>query len=109
MTQLCPVQRIWFLMAAYQKKGFREEDFALRHPGGTLGRKLLLRVEDLMHRGTELPIVLAESPMKEVILVITSKRLGVTGVADKQGHLIGAITDGDLRRGLQAHGDRVLN
>jgi arabinose-5-phosphate isomerase len=92
-----------------QMKGFREEDFALRHPGGTLGRKLLLRVEDLMHRGTELPIVLAESPMKEVILVITSKRLGVTGVADKQGHLIGAITDGDLRRGLQAHGDRVLN
>lgn len=92
-----------------QMKGFREEDFALRHPGGTLGRKLLLRVEDLMHRGTELPLVREESPMKEVILVITSKRLGVTGVTDNRGHLIGAITDGDLRRGLQAHGDRVLN
>ena len=92
-----------------QMKGFREEDFALRHPGGTLGRKLLLRVEDLMHPGTALPLVREESPMKEVILVITSKRLGVTGVADKQGHLIGAITDGDLRRGLQAHGDGVLN
>jgi arabinose-5-phosphate isomerase len=92
-----------------QMKGFSEEDFALRHPGGTLGRKLLLRVEDLMHRGTELPLVIEESPMKEVILVITSKRLGVTGVTDNQGRLIGAITDGDLRRGLQAHGDRVLN
>jgi arabinose-5-phosphate isomerase len=92
-----------------EMKGFREEDFALRHPGGTLGRRLLLRVEDLMHSGTELPLVREESPMKEVILVITSKRLGVTGVTDNRGQLIGAITDGDLRRGLQAHGDGVLN
>jgi arabinose-5-phosphate isomerase len=92
-----------------ERKGFREEDFALRHPGGILGRRLFLRVEDLMHRGADLPLVGEETPMKEAILVITSKRLGVTGVTDKEGHLIGVITDGDLRRGLQAHGDGIFS
>ena len=92
-----------------EKKGFKEEDFALRHPGGILGRKLLLRVEDLMHRDGDLPLVGEETLMKEAILVITSKRLGVTGVTDKRGDLIGVITDGDLRRGLQAHGDGILS
>jgi arabinose-5-phosphate isomerase len=92
-----------------EKKGFKEDDFALRHPGGTLGRKLLLRVEDLMHRDDDLPLVVQKTPMKEAILVITSKRLGVTGVTDERGNLIGAITDGDLRRGLQAHGDALLS
>jgi len=92
-----------------EKKGFKEDDFALRHPGGTLGRKLLLRVEDLMHREADLPLVGQKTPMKEAILVITSKRLGVTGVTDERGNLIGAITDGDLRRGLQAHGDALLS
>lgn len=92
-----------------EKKGFKEEDFALRHPGGILGRKLLLRVEDLMHRDADLPLVDEETLMKEAVLVITSKRLGVTGVTDKRGDLIGVITDGDLRRGLQAHGDGVLS
>ena len=88
-----------------EKKGFREEDFALRHPGGILGRKLLLRVEDLMHRDEELPVVAEETPMKETLLEITSKRLGVTGVIDGRGDLIGVITDGDLRRGLESKGD----
>ena len=92
-----------------EKKGFKEEDYALRHPGGILGRKLLLRVEDLMHRGTDVPLVGEETLMKEAILVITSKRLGITGVTDKHGDLIGVITDGDLRRGLQAHGDCILS
>jgi arabinose-5-phosphate isomerase len=92
-----------------EKRGFKEEDFALRHPGGILGRKLLLRVEDLMHRGADLPLVGGETLMKEAILVITSKRLGVTGVTDKRGNLVGVITDGDLRRGLQAHGDGILS
>lgn len=92
-----------------EKKGFKEEDFALRHPGGILGRKLLLRVEDLMHRDGDVPLVGEETLMKEAILVITSKRLGVTGVTDKRGDLIGVITDGDLRRGLQAHGDGILS
>ena len=92
-----------------EKKGFKEEDFALRHPGGILGRKLLLRVEDLMHRNGDVPLVGEETLMKEAILVITSKRLGVTGVTDQRGDLIGVITDGDLRRGLQAHGDGILS
>jgi arabinose-5-phosphate isomerase len=92
-----------------ERKGFKEEDFALRHPGGTLGRKLLLRVDDLMHRDVDVPLVGEETLMKEAILVITSKRLGVTGVTDKHGNLIGVITDGDLRRGLQAYGDGILS
>ncbi|HXV81757.1 MAG TPA: KpsF/GutQ family sugar-phosphate isomerase [Candidatus Binatia bacterium] len=92
-----------------EKKEFKEEDFALRHPGGILGRKLFLRVEDLMHRGADMPLVREETLMKEALLVITSKRLGITGVTDKRGDLIGVITDGDLRRGLQAHGDGILN
>jgi arabinose-5-phosphate isomerase len=91
-----------------ERKGFKEEDFALRHPGGTLGRKLLLRVDDLMHRDGDVPLVSEGTLMKEAILVITSKRLGVTGVTDKHGNLTGVITDGDLRRGLQAYGDGIL-
>ncbi len=88
-----------------EKKGFKEEDFALRHPGGILGRKLILQVEDLMHRDAELPVVQEETPMKETLLEITSKRLGVTGVVDGRGNLIGVVTDGDLRRGLESKGD----
>src|SRR5262245_59303295 len=92
-----------------ERKGFKEEDFALRHPGGTLGRKLLLRVDDLMHRDVDVPLVGEATLMKEAILVITSKRLGVTGVSDKDGSLTGVITDGNLRRGLQAYGDGILS
>ena len=88
-----------------EKKGFKEEDFAFRHPGGSLGRRLLLLVQDLMHRGPELPIVHEGTPMKETLLEITSKRLGVTGVVNGQGDLVGVITDGDLRRGLERKGD----
>ena len=88
-----------------EKKGFKEEDFAVRHPGGILGRKLLLRVEDLMHRGNEIPLVNEETPMKDALFEITSKCLGVTGVVDSKGTLIGVITDGDLRRGLERKGE----
>lgn len=92
-----------------ERKGFREEDFALRHPGGILGRRLLLRVEELMHRGEELPLVPQETLMKEALFEITSKRLGITGVVNAAGDLIGVVTDGDLRRGLQKHGEKILN
>lgn len=88
-----------------EKKGFKEQDFAIRHPGGVLGRKLLLRVEDLLHRGDGLPLVSEEVAMKEALFEITSKRLGVTGVVDAKGDLTGIITDGDLRRGLERKGD----
>ena len=87
------------------RKGFREEDFAMLHPGGALGKRLLLKVEDLMHGGKTFPMVSGESEMKEVIFEITSKRLGVTGVHNGEGQLIGVITDGDLRRALEKWSD----
>ncbi len=92
-----------------EEKGFKEEDFAVRHPGGILGRRLILRVEDLMHGAEALPLVNRDTPVKEALFEITSKRLGVTGVIDAGGDLVGVITDGDLRRGLQTHGDGILH
>jgi arabinose-5-phosphate isomerase len=87
-----------------EEKGFKEEDFALRHPGGTLGRRLLLRVADLMYRGAQLPVVQQKTLVRDALFEITSKRLGVTGVTDAEGKLVGVITDGDLRRGLERKG-----
>jgi arabinose-5-phosphate isomerase len=88
-----------------ERKGFKAEDFALRHPGGILGRRLLMRVQDLMHVGSKMPVVEHRTPIKETLLEITSKRLGVTGVVNERGELVGIITDGDLRRGLERQGD----
>lgn len=88
-----------------ESKGFNQEDFAMRHPGGILGRRLFLRVEDLMHRGDKLPLVSENTPIKDALFEITSKRLGITGVVDGGGKLTGVITDGDLRRGLESRGD----
>ncbi len=87
-------------VALLEYRGFSPEDFAALHPAGTLGRKLM-RVEDLMHRGTELPIVRENTPFKETIVEITSKRLGVTGVVDAAGVLVGVITDGNIRRAFE--------
>lgn len=87
-----------------EERGFKEEDFASRHPGGTLGRRLLLRVEDLMYKDEQLPLVKEETLIKDALFEITSKRLGVTGVMDGDGRLVGIITDGDLRRGLERKG-----
>ncbi len=84
-----------------EKRGFKEKDFALLHPGGALGKKLLLKVESLMHVGEAFPRVSEKTLMKDVIFEITSKRLGVTGVCNEEGHLVGVITDGDLRRALE--------
>jgi arabinose-5-phosphate isomerase len=88
-------------VALLECRGFREEDFALFHPGGALGRKLLLRVEDLMHSGSDLPMVEDRTPLKVALFEITSKKLGITGVRDASGALIGVFTDGDLRRSLE--------
>ena len=95
-------------LALLEKRGFQEEDFAILHPGGTLGRKLLLRVEDLMHKGDEIPLIKEDTLMKDGLLEMTSKRLGVTGICDEEGKLVGIITDGDLRRALEREDD-VLN
>jgi arabinose-5-phosphate isomerase len=85
-------------------KGFSSNDFAKFHPGGALGKKLYLRVSDLS-RLNERPIVLTSSSLKDVILEITKKRLGLTAVVDEHENLCGVITDGDLRRMLEKGGD----
>jgi len=92
-------------LALLGKKGFEKEDFALLHPGGALGRRLILRVEDLMHKGDEMPLIQEDTLMKEGLLEMTSKRLGVAGICDKEGKLVGIITDGDLRRALEKEDD----
>ncbi|MDO9123607.1 MAG: KpsF/GutQ family sugar-phosphate isomerase [Deltaproteobacteria bacterium] len=92
-------------VALMVKKGFRKEDFAILHPGGTLGKRLLLRVEELMHSGEAFPRVSEKTLMKDVIFEITSKRLGVTGVCNEEGDLVGVVTDGDLRRALEKYAD----
>ncbi|MCJ7547293.1 MAG: KpsF/GutQ family sugar-phosphate isomerase [Deltaproteobacteria bacterium] len=88
-----------------EKRGFKKDDFAILHPGGKLGKRLLLKVRDLMHAGDELPMVYEETLMKGALMEITSKRLGVTGVMNKRHELVGVITDGDLRRALERHND----
>jgi len=87
-----------------EQKGFKPDDFAARHPGGILGRRLILRVEDIMYRDEQLPMVQEETLVRNALFEITSKRLGVTGVADSKGKLVGVITDGDLRRSLESRG-----
>lgn len=84
-------------MTLWVRKGFSEEHFASLHPGGQLGRRLM-RVEHVMHAGDDLPCVGLGTPMKDVVLEMSSKRLGMTCVADAAGRLVGIITDGDLRR-----------
>lgn len=86
------------------KRGFKEEDFAMYHPGGSLGKRLFIKVRDLMHTGDELPVVGPDTLMTDAIMEISSKRLGVTAVVDRDRKVIGIITDGDLRRGIQRHG-----
>jgi len=89
-------------MAVLKRRGFRKEDFAEFHPGGSLGRRLTLRVKDVMHAGDALPIVGLQEDMKRVISLMTSKDVrGVAGVIDDKQGLIGIITDGDIRRRLE--------
>jgi len=93
-------------MALLKRRGFREQDFAEFHPGGSLGRRLLTRVADVMHAGTEaLPLVARSVPMRDVIALMTHKDVrGVAGVIDDLGNLVGIITDGDIRRRLEKQG-----
>ncbi|PYV39589.1 MAG: D-arabinose 5-phosphate isomerase, partial [Acidobacteria bacterium] len=87
-------------IALSEKKGFKEQDFANLHPGGKLGKKLL-RVETLMHQGTEMPQVTVDASMRDVIYEISKKGLGVAGVVRNDNRVAGIITDGDLRRLFQ--------
>jgi arabinose-5-phosphate isomerase len=94
-------------LAVMMKKGLGENDFALVHPKGALGRKLL-RVESLMHKGKDVPRVPAAAGMAEAVAEMTRKRLGMTCVISEAGTLAGIITDGDLRRLIGAHRDALL-
>ncbi len=85
-------------------RGFTADDFALSHPGGSLGRRLLLHVEDIMHQGDKVPCVPDSATLSEALLEMSQKGLGMTGIVDDQGQLAGIFTDGDLRRVLD-HGE----
>jgi arabinose-5-phosphate isomerase len=87
-------------IALLEARGFTAEDFAFSHPGGTLGRKLLLKVEDLMRSGDEVPAVTSDTALAEALLEISNKGMGMTTVVDAAGQLVGVFTDGDLRRAL---------
>jgi arabinose-5-phosphate isomerase len=95
-------------MALLEKRGFTVEDFAVLHPGGRLGKKLL-RVEDLMHTGDAIPRVRPDTVMREVLFEMTRKRLGLTTVTEADGKLVGMISDGDLRRLMEKHGYKLLD
>ncbi len=88
-------------IALLEKRGFTAEDFAALHPAGSLGKRLSLKISEIMYVGDELPIVNTETSLKDSILEITTKRLGTTAVVDEDGKLVGVITDGDLRRLLE--------
>ena len=92
-------------MALLDKRGFTENDFALSHPGGTLGRRLLLRVNEIMHQDTSIPVVQQGASLKEALVEMTHKKLGMTTVIDAAGKLIGIFTDGDVRRALDNNVD----
>ncbi len=90
-------------VALLEARGFTAEDFAFSHPGGSLGRRLVLRVEDVMRGGLDVPNVLPQTPLFEALGEMSAKGLGMTTVTDEQGTLLGIFTDGDLRRALN-HG-----
>ena len=92
-------------MALLQARGFSADDFALSHPGGSLGKRLLLRVRDVMHRGISLPKVREDTPLCEAVLEMSSKGLGMTAVVDAEDRVLGIFTDGDLRRAFARRQD----
>lgn len=95
------------MIALLQARGFTEEEFALSHPGGALGRRLLLQISDVMRTGVAVPIISEKAVLSEALVEMTKKSLGMTAVVDEQGKLVGLFTDGDLRRvldkGLDVH------
>jgi len=92
-------------VALLDARGFREADFARSHPGGTLGRRLLVHVADLMHAGDALPCVQPQTPLAAMLRVMSAKALGFAAVVDDDRRLLGVFTDGDLRRLIERGGD----
>ena len=91
-----------------KRKKFKKEDFARLHPGGILGKRLLLKVRDIMRKGKDNPVIHQKKTVREALLVMTKTRLGATSVVDGSGRLVGFFTDGDLRRRLQKD-EKILN
>lgn len=89
-------------IALLKARGFGEADFARSHPGGILGRRLLLHVSDIMHSGAGMPVIRAEATLAEALVEMSQKGLGVTAIVDQRGRVLGIFTDGDLRRALDA-------
>jgi len=92
-------------IALLDARGFTENDFALSHPGGHLGKRLLLHIDDVMHTGSDIPCVKPEATLSQAIIEMSSKKLGMTAIVDKKNVLLGILTDGDLRRVI----DKNLN
>ncbi len=92
-------------MALLEARGFTRDDFAVSHPGGRLGRRLLLRVSDIMHTGESIPKVAIHTLLSDALLEITRKGFGLTTVIDEQGEICGVFSDGDLRRAIDAGKD----
>ncbi len=97
-TTACLVLGDALAVSLYTLRGFKPEDFALSHPGGSLGRRLLTRASDLMHTGERLPLVYPDTSLKDVVMEISKKGLGFAGVVDGSNKIVGVVTDGDLRR-----------
>jgi len=95
-------------VALLVKRGLNENDFAFFHPGGSIGKKLFIKVKDLMHTGENLPVVSLNTPMSKAVIEMSSKRLGHAIVIDKNGQISGILTDGDVRRGLGKWAGRLF-
>ena len=87
-------------IAVLNARDFNEQDFARSHPGGSLGRRLLLYVQDIMHSGDQIPLIKSQQTLSDALVEMSSKGLGMTGIIDQKNHLLGIYTDGDLRRSL---------
>ena len=96
-------------IAVMENRGFKEKDFADRHPGGILGKKLLLTVDQIFHEGDKMPLINRNNTIQEALLTISEKGLGFTGVVNKEGILVGIITDGDIRRGFEKGNNNLFN
>ena len=96
-------------VALFESRGFNAQDFAELHPGGSLGKKLLLTLDQLVHTGDDIPFVNKRTSVKDALLTISDKGLGVTGVLDSEDKLVGIITDGDIRRGLEKGDNNIFN
>ena len=96
-------------IALLESRGFNAQDFAELHPGGSLGKKLLLTLDQLIHTGDDIPFVNDDTKLKDALFIISEKGLGVTGVLNNHNKLIGIITDGDIRRGLEKGGNNIFN